>query len=139
MLPRQDKITCDQIHQVLDQHSDSGSQDSFLVATESHYRCDKCPEEWNKFLASIYTDLINEARKPHLHASRIDHVLSDFVRCSFSHPISPRNIVSDTRHLLRRLPIYSFGLPGKIPYMDQDYFHEPMEGMYWGSMASSIT
>lgn len=136
MLPRQDKVTQDQIQQVLDEHSNS--QDSFFVTsrkTETHYGGDgklESPKEWNSFLANTYTDLINAARKPHLHASRIDNLLSGLIQCNISRACLSQNITSDTQLLLRRLPVYGLDLPERIPYMDQDYFHEPLDGTDWG-------
>lgn len=136
MLPRQDKITRDHIQQVLDEHS--GSQDSFLVisrATESHYGGDEeleGLEERNNLLMAIYTELIKEARVPHSHVSRMDHLLFELMECNFCRSNLSQNIASDTHHLLRRLPVYSLDLPDRIPYMDRCYFHEPLEGTYWG-------
>ena len=98
------------------------------------------PDKWNSILINFCDDLFNEARHAHSHASRIDHLLSGLIQCNFCRPELPRNIIPDTQHLLRRLPVYSLPLHGKTPWLDQSYSQaDQSAGGEWENLTISNT
>lgn len=125
ILPRLDTITQDQIQQVIDGHSDY--QDAFLFLDPRNHCYNSgdairhSSDERYGVLKNLYDSLINEARHPHSHASQIDNILSGLIRCSLCSPKLPSDIITDTQHLLRRLPVYSFILPERWPWLDPEY------------------
>ena len=145
MLPRLDKISQDQIQKVLDEHSDS--RDSFVLFDPKNHSNNSDDlalhdsYEQSNSLIQFYNNLLHEARHPRSHASRIDHLLSGLIRCRFCCPEVPKGIVSDTQHLLRRLPVYSQSLPTAGPYsMDEAYFQsDKSAGGVWENLTISNT
>lgn len=145
ILPRLDNITKDQIQQVLDGHSDS--RDSFVLfgpKNRSSNRDDVVLHEsyeQSDTLIEFCDKLLDEARHAHTHASRIDYLLSGLIRCSFCRPELPDDIVSDTQHVLRRLPVYSLPLPTLNPrWMDETFFQsDTSAGEIWENLTISNT
>lgn len=144
MLPRLDNITQDQIGRVLDGHSDS--RDSFLYTDQRDYYFKDGDvilydhDKRKSILIDFCDDLFNEAEHAHSHASRIDHLLSGLIQCNFCRPKLPGNIIADTQHLLRRMPVYSLPLPQAIPWLDQAYSQaDQSAGGLWENLIISNT
>lgn len=119
MLPRLDRISQDQIQQVLVRQSDSRVSFLFTDQMDHYYNGSDAilydPDKWNSSLVDFCLDLFDAAQIAHSHASRIDHLLSSLVQSNFCRPELPRNIITDTQNLLRRLPVYSLALPECVP------------------------
>ena len=145
MLPRLDSISQDQIQKTLDHHSDS--RDSFLLFDPKNHSNNSddmilhTSYEQSHTILQFCNRLLDEARHPRSYASRIDRLLSGLIRCRYCRPELPEGIVSDTQHLLRRLPVYSQPLPMVSPrWMDEAYSQsDTSAGGLWENLTINNT
>ena len=145
ILPRLDSISQDQIQKTLDHDSDS--RDSFLLFDPKKHSNDindmilHTSYEQSHTSIQFCNRLLDEARHPRSHASRIDRLLSGLIRCRYCRPELPEGIVSDTQHLLRRLPVYSQPLPMASPsWMDEAYSQsDTSAGGLWENLTINNT